>query len=128
MKSKNKAKIKKGTKAKKSPKVLLGKKKVSKKKLQKKIKKAIAKKVAKKPKFFRTLPRQIPHAFAPTGEFSPESFFKAKIKVIGVGGGGSSIVSEIGRSLHKATFVTADTDVRAFKKDRESSNFCLVKN
>ncbi len=47
---------------------------------------------------------------------APETFFKAKIKVIGIGGGGASIVSEIGRSLHKATFVTADTDVRAFKK------------
>lgn len=49
-------------------------------------------------------------------EFSPQQFFKAKIKVIGIGGGGGSIVSEIGRSLHKATFVAADTDVRAFKK------------
>ena len=48
--------------------------------------------------------------------FSAKSFFKAKIKVIGIGGGGSSIVSEIGRSLHKASFVVADTDVRAFKK------------
>jgi len=48
--------------------------------------------------------------------FPAEAFFKAKIKVIGIGGGGGSIVSEIGRSLHKATFVTADTDVRAFKK------------
>ena len=42
--------------------------------------------------------------------------FKPKIKVIGIGGGGGSIVSEIGRSLNKATFVIADTDVRSFKK------------
>lgn len=48
--------------------------------------------------------------------FDAQSFFKAKIKVIGIGGGGGSIVSEIGRSLGKATFVVADTDVRAFKK------------
>lgn len=48
--------------------------------------------------------------------FPAESFFKAKIKVIGIGGGGSSIVSEIGRSLNKATFIVADTDIRAFKK------------
>ncbi len=48
--------------------------------------------------------------------FSAGSFFKAKIKVIGIGGGGGSIVSEIGRSLNKATFVIADTDMRAFKK------------
>jgi cell division protein FtsZ len=49
-------------------------------------------------------------------EFPAESLFKAKIKVIGVGGGGGSIVSEIGRSLEKATFVVADTDIRALKK------------
>ncbi len=50
-----------------------------------------------------------------TTRFPAEAFFKAKIKVIGIGGGGGSIVSEIGRSLHKATFVVADTDIRAFK-------------
>ena len=49
-------------------------------------------------------------------EFPAESLFKAKIKVIGIGGGGGSIVSEIGRSLEKATFVIADTDIRALKK------------
>lgn len=52
---------------------------------------------------------------APT-EFPAESLFKAKIKVIGIGGGGGSIVSEIGRSLEKATFMVADTDIRALKK------------
>lgn len=45
-----------------------------------------------------------------------EPLFKARIKVIGIGGGGGSIVSEIGRSLEKATFVVADTDIRALKK------------
>ena len=49
-------------------------------------------------------------------EFAAEALFKAKIKVIGIGGGGGSIVSEIGRSLEKATFVIADTDIRALKK------------
>jgi cell division protein FtsZ len=48
--------------------------------------------------------------------FPAEALFKAKIKVIGIGGGGGSIVSEIGKSLQKATFVVADTDVRALKK------------
>ena len=51
-----------------------------------------------------------------TEKFSAEALFKAKIKVIGIGGGGGSIVSEIGRSLEKATFVIADTDIRALKK------------
>jgi len=48
--------------------------------------------------------------------FSPEALFKAKIKVVGIGGGGGSIVAEIGRSLQKATFLIADTDIRALKK------------
>ncbi|MBI2054017.1 MAG: hypothetical protein HYT36_01665, partial [Candidatus Staskawiczbacteria bacterium] len=34
----------------------------------------------------------------------------------GIGGGGASIVSEIGRSLDRATFVIADTDIRALRK------------
>lgn len=48
--------------------------------------------------------------------FPGKALFKARIKVIGIGGGGGSIVSEIGRSLNKATFVIADTDIRALKK------------
>jgi cell division protein FtsZ len=42
--------------------------------------------------------------------------FKTRIKVIGIGGGGGSIVSEISRSLKKASFIVADTDIRAMKK------------
>jgi len=57
----------------------------------------------------------LPRAFEPQADFSPESFFKAKIKVIGIGGGGASILSEIGRVLEKATFVIADTDTRVAK-------------
>jgi cell division protein FtsZ len=49
-------------------------------------------------------------------EFPAEALFRARIKVVGIGGGGGSIVSEIGRSLNKATFVIADTDIRALKK------------
>jgi len=64
----------------------------------------IKKHIAKKPKV------------ATIEGFPAESLFKAKIKVIGIGGGGGSIVSEIGRSLEKATFVIADTDIRALKK------------
>lgn len=45
-----------------------------------------------------------------------DALFRAKIKVIGLGGGGSSIVSDIGRSLNKAKFVVIDSDTRSFKK------------
>lgn len=58
-------------------------------------------------------------------DFPAESLFKAKIKVVGVGGGGGSIVSEIGRTLQKATFVVADTDVRALKKKNGIKYFCF---
>ncbi|TSC94492.1 MAG: hypothetical protein CEN87_461 [Parcubacteria group bacterium Licking1014_1] len=47
---------------------------------------------------------------------APETLFKAKIKIVGIGGGGGSIVSEIGKSLEKVNFVIADTDIRALKK------------
>src|SRR3989344_2814578 len=61
-------------------------------------------------------------------EFPAESLFKTRIKVIGVGGGGGSIVSEIGRSLEKVTFVIADTDVRALKKKTGIKYFCFGQN
>lgn len=50
--------------------------------------------------------------------FLAENLFKAKIKVIGVGGGGTSIVADISRSLDKATFVVADTDTRGFGRQK----------
>jgi len=105
-------------------------------KIQKKIKskKTIIKKItAKKPTVKMVVAREkkpvkkvdakkiiikksTPRAIAPPENFVAETLFKARIKVIGIGGGGGSIVSEIGRSLEKATFVVADTDVRALKK------------
>ncbi len=42
--------------------------------------------------------------------------YKARIKVIGIGGGGSSIVSEIALEIKKVGFVAADTDFQARKK------------
>lgn len=49
-------------------------------------------------------------------DLSASAVFRPRIRVIGIGGGGGSIVSEIGRSLEKASFVIADTDVRAIGK------------
>jgi len=82
----------------------------AKKKKIEKPKKEIKAKKAVKHKTKKTEPK------LPIKDFPAESLFKARIKVIGIGGGGSSIVSEIGRSLDKATFVVADTDIRALKK------------
>ena len=112
---KKKLKVKKIVAKKKSP---VKKKALAKKNKPKKvIKPVVVKKIA--------LKRKTPKVKKVNREsaFLAESFFKAKIKVIGIGGGGGSIVSEIGRSLGKATFVVADTDMRAFKKRSGIKNF-----
>ena len=77
--------------------------------------KKVVKKVVKIVKVKKAVVHKIKRPVVKT-EFAAESLFKAKIKVIGIGGGGGSIVSEIGKSLEKATFVIADTDIRALKK------------
>ena len=88
-------------------------------------KKIITKKVTKKPnsnpvlRKSRPVMSKVPKKISKKTEisaFPAESLFKARIKVIGIGGGGGSIVSEIGRSIEKAHFVVADTDIRALKK------------
>ncbi len=133
MKRKSKQSKKKKPAPKKPRKVLVKRKKTAKKSRKKfsvkrkrvaKVKKAgrkkirkVLKKVVKKPNKAPKKKKHIVQGLA-QNTFSAKSFFKAKIKVIGIGGGGGSIVSEIGRSLHKASFVIADTDVRAFKKRR----------
>ena len=45
-----------------------------------------------------------------------ERIHKTKIRVIGIGGGGSSIVSEIAQKLPYVSFVVANTDVQALGK------------
>ncbi|MCX6724383.1 MAG: cell division protein FtsZ [Candidatus Staskawiczbacteria bacterium] len=94
--------------------------KIKKKKIKlkvKKVKKKIIRKIKKnKPAKRRKILLRKKIVKKETAGFAAESLFKAKIKVIGIGGGGGSIVSEIGRSLEKATFVVADTDIRALKK------------
>ena len=47
-------------------------------------------------------------------------FPKIKIKVLGIGGGGSSIVSEIAKSLTKISFTAVDTDFRALKRVKKN--------
>lgn len=109
--------IKKRLVLKKHRKVLVKKKNVS-----KKPKKALTVKKKKSGSIVKIHKKLIRKRLKKTqnefSSFPAEAFFKAKIKVIGIGGGGGSIVSEIGRSLGKATFVIADTDIRAFKKRR----------
>ncbi len=129
---KSKKKIKKKTSIKRTKAVNRKPKKFTKKKSsaskRKKFKKIKPKKPVKKATFKKRILKSKPKRkrrkkLKSESTFLAESFFKAKIKVIGIGGGGGSIVSEIGRSLHKATFVVADTDVRAFKKRAGIKNF-----
>src|SRR3989338_6561008 len=132
--AKKKKVIKKNPKKKtaKMPRKVLIKKKIANKKFKKNTKKfalkkqkkirlkkiVLKKRLLKKKKIIKTKLSTLPSVgqSQQNGNFIAKSFFKPKIKVIGIGGGGGSIVSEIGRSLNKATFVIADTDMRAFKK------------
>jgi cell division protein FtsZ len=45
----------------------------------------------------------------------PEGIKKTKIRVIGIGGGGGSIVSEIASRMGKASFLVANTDFQALR-------------
>jgi cell division protein FtsZ len=125
--------LKKKKTVKKPKKVLIKKKKTVKKakKAIKRIPLAVAKQARQKKKKIvkhivkHTVARKKPTGSGPRETFLDHPLFKAKIKVIGIGGGGGSIVSEIGRSLDKATFVVADTDVRAFRNKPGIKDFAF---
>ena len=51
----------------------------------------------------------------PVFETEPDGVKKTRIRVIGIGGGGGSIVSEISQRIKKASFVAANTDRQALK-------------
>lgn len=120
-KSKKSKAIKKKSfrKTKKRKKVIASnvKKVVAKKRVIKKARKKIIKKTVNKivKKAKKVILRKKIRVINPVKK-ETEALFRAKIKVVGIGGGGGSIVSEIGRSLNKASFVIADTDIRALKK------------
>lgn len=78
-----------------------GKRKKIKKKSSLKLKTRLAKKRKKIP----PLPKAV----------SPHFAKKIKIRVIGIGGGGSSIVSEIASRMKKTSFAVANTDLQTLK-------------
>ena len=54
---------------------------------------------------------------------------KTKISVIGIGGGGGSIISEIVSKIHRANFVVANTDIQALKIiDKKVNRFSFGQN
>jgi len=127
MASKNKQKKKQKKKMKSKPRKLIKKAKPAKKILVKKNKVILKLKKKLKPKKIIEKSENKPTEKS-NFVFSPEALFKAKIKVIGIGGGGGSIVSEIGKSLEKATFLIADTDIRALKKRNGIKHICFGEN
>ncbi|MDD4990386.1 MAG: hypothetical protein PHW31_03690 [Candidatus Pacebacteria bacterium] len=48
---------------------------------------------------------------------------KVKVKVVGLGGGGASVISEIFSLLHSQSFLAADTDIRTAKKIKRGVKF-----
>ena len=46
----------------------------------------------------------------------PEDIKRIKVRVIGIGGGGSSIVSEIAQRVKGASFIAANTDLKSLRK------------
>ncbi len=58
-----------------------------------------------------------------------EKIKKTKVRVIGIGGGGGNIVSEISSRMTKASFVVANTDTKALKiSGRKVSRFQFGQN
>ncbi len=113
-------KKKKNKKIFKKKKRILKKKEVKKKKTLKKIKKRnirikpkkAKKKVSKKIKIVKR--KKVFRSLKSSDVF--EDVYQTKIKVVGIGGGGSSIVSEIAPQLKKVSSIAANTDTQALKK------------
>jgi len=99
------------------------KKKAQKSKLKRKVSKPVKKaKLKKSVKVTKiTEPRSESFPLRGKPSFLEGSVHKTKIRIIGIGGGGSSIVSEIAQRIasfgkKKISFVVANTDLQALKK------------
>lgn len=87
----------------------------------------MVKKSKKTPKESRRLPTGQAIKKVPKSE--SEVVKKTKIRVIGIGGGGGSIVAEIAAKMKKASFVVANTDLQALKTSgRKVSRFQFGQN
>ena len=112
MKKKTK-KTRKGGKKKPIKKRMVRKRSLKKKPAKKKARKVVKKKPAKKKQVKKVvrkkkrpvLKQQEPNIF--------EGVHRAKIRIIGIGGGGGSIISEILPRINKADFLAINTDARA---------------
>ncbi len=57
-----------------------------------------------------------------------ETIHKTKVRVIGIGGGGGTIVSEILSRVKKADFVVANTDDKALRSIKKAKKFAFGQN
>ena len=87
-----------------------GKKKVG-KIVKKTAKKVVKKKIVKKIK-----------------NVSQDTVHKTRVRIIGVGGGGGTIVSEIISRMKKADFVVANTDAKALRNIKQAKKFQFGQN
>ncbi len=101
------------------------------------------KKLKKKKKVLKPVKKRLIHSISPKRRKSREAkrfikptkitlpdntVHKTKIRVIGIGGGAGSIISEIISKIKKANFVVANTDSRALKAVRKARRFHFGQN
>ncbi|MBI2042396.1 MAG: hypothetical protein HYT21_01405 [Candidatus Nealsonbacteria bacterium] len=91
---------------------------------KKKKKKAKNKKIRKAKKAKPVLKKKKPDVLV-----SQETVHRTRMRIIGIGGGGSSIVSEIAPLINRVDFVTANTDIQALKEAaRQARKFHFGEN
>lgn len=95
--------------------------------MTKKSKKTKSKKKVKAAKIRKPLPEKLPKANIAEAKPQEEApIHKTKIMAIGIGGGGSSIISEIAPEVKKVDFVAANTDLQALHQtSRECKKFAF---
>ena len=85
------------------------------KRSEKPVKVLIKKTKQKPPSLVTRAKRRVKKRFISLTKPIEPAAYKARIKVIGIGGGGSSIVSEIASEVKKVGFVVANTDFQALR-------------
>ena len=102
------------------PKKRVAKKKTVKKVVKKKTVKKVARKVVKKPIKKKVSKKVVKD---PNDSIAQNTVHKTKVRVIGIGGGGGTIVSEIISRMKKADFVVANTDAKALRLIKKAKRF-----
>lgn len=70
----------------------------------------------------KIIKRIVPKITEKKPKVQTEGVKKTKIRIVGIGGGGGTIVSEIASRMQKASFIVANTDFQALKTTRRKIN------